>query len=299
MGTARATRIGEHIGSRIDGVALGGDLDDADITFIRETLLARKVVFFRDQHDLDDAGQQEFGRRLGDLGTVHLNDPSAQVAAIDSEHGGKANWWHTDITFSERPPAGAILRAVELPEFGGTTIWANTAAAYAQLPAELKTMADELRAVHDNSAFQYDLSPEQAQAAQAHPNTAEFYAKLTARTVAAEHPVVHVHPETGERCLLLGVYAQRIVGYDREDSAALIQLLQRRITRPEMTVRWDWRPGDVAIWDNRATQHYAVSDYADARRLMRRVVLTGDVPVGVTGERSRTGAGTDLAAVRG
>ncbi|ADG77323.1 Taurine dioxygenase OS=Tsukamurella paurometabola (strain ATCC 8368 / DSM / CCUG 35730 / CIP 100753 / JCM 10117 / KCTC 9821 / NBRC 16120 / NCIMB 702349/ NCTC 13040) OX=521096 GN=Tpau_0686 PE=3 SV=1 [Tsukamurella paurometabola] len=297
MGNPRAIRIGEHIGSRIDGIRLGGDLADEDIAFIRATLLERKVVFFRDQHDLDDAAHQEFGRRLGDLGAVHLNDPSAHVAAIDSEHGGKANWWHTDITFSERPPAGAILRAVQLPDFGGTTIWANTAAAYAQLPAELRRLADALWAVHDNSAFRDDLSPEQARAARDHPDTAAFYAKLTAQTIAAEHPVVHVHPETGERCLLLGVYARRISGYDREDSDALLHLFQRRITRPELTVRWDWQPGDVVIWDNRATQHYAVSDYAEQKRLMRRVVLTGGVPESITGERSRSGV--DLAAARG
>ncbi|MGL6234552.1 MAG: TauD/TfdA dioxygenase family protein [Segniliparus sp.] len=294
----RVVKLGEHIGARIDGFRLGGGLDPQATAEINAALLEHKVVFFREQHGLDDEGHSAFAQSLGDPAGAHLHDPAAKVSAIDSEYGGKANWWHTDITFADRPPKAAILRAVDLPDFGGATLWANTAAAYQQLPGPLRQLADSLWAVHDNSAFITDLSPEQRAAAEQHPNTAQFYAQLTAVPIAAEHPVVRVHPETGEPSLLLGVYARRVLGVDESESRALIQMFQNRITRPELTIRWDWKPGDVVIWDNRATQHYAVSDYGGQRRLMRRVVLGGDVPVGLTGERSRLVAGGGSGLLR-
>src|SRR6201999_3602966 len=274
------TQLGSRIGARIDGIELSGDLDAGTVADIREALLRHKVIFFRDQHHLDDAGQHAFAGRLG----APIAHPAVQqdnmpvITPINSEYG-KANRWHTDVTFVANYPAASILRAVTLPSYGGSTLWASTVGAYQALPAPLRRLADELWALHSNR-FEYTaptaLTPGSA--------AAQAFVSADFRT---EHPVVRVHPETGERSLVLGTFARHLVGLDSHESATLIDLLQRRITMPENTIRWNWQPGDVAIWDNRATQHRAIDDYDNQRRLMHRVTLAGDVPVAVNGERSR------------
>ncbi|EFV13673.1 TauD/TfdA dioxygenase family protein [Segniliparus rugosus] len=278
MATAiRVTKLGEHIGARIDGVRLGGDVAPETVEAIRRAMLAHKVVFFRGQGHLDDEAQKAFADLLGTRTTAHPVAPLDQeIVPIDSATGARANQWHTDVTFCDRPPKASLLRAVVLPAHGGSTCWANTAVAYERLPAPLRRLADELWAEH-TSQFDY-----------AAPNAREeLAAAWSAIDFATEHPLVRVHPETGERSLLLGNFAKRILGVSSSESQALIRLFQDRITRLEHTVRWNWEPGDLAMWDNRATQHYAVDDYGDQRRLMHRVTLAGDVPVAVGGERSR------------
>lgn len=200
---------------------------------------------------------------------------------IDSDHGGRANQWHTDVTFVPAYPAFSILRAVVIPPYGGNTLWSNTAAAYAELPEQLRTLADSLRAVHSNDYDYVALRPN------ALPEALEKYREVfTSTKFLTEHPVVRVHPETGERVLLLGNFVQRISGLTGRDSRALVDLFQSHIERPENTVRWDWQVGDVAIWDNRATQHYGVDDSDTHERKLRRVTIDGDVPVGVDGRSS-------------
>ncbi len=284
-------------GSVISGVRLGADLDPRVIADIRSTLLARKVVFFRDQQHLDTEGQVAFARLLGELTSAHPTVPgvaaSAHVLPIDSD-AGRADSWHTDVTFVDRPPAFSVLRALTLPSHGGDTVWANTVTAYDGLPAPLRTLAESLRAVHTN-AYDYAAVP---------PGTARddsarrrHYEQFVATVYETEHPVVRVHPESGERSLLLGGFVRAFAGIGTADFRLLYRVFQDHITSPENTVRWTWRPGDVAIWDNRATQHYAVNDYGDLDRQLHRVTVAGEVPVGIDGRHSTALAGDSSSFV--
>lgn len=163
---------------------------------------------------------------------------------------------------------------------------ADTASAYNDLTAEVRALADTLWAVHSN---EYDYAARKPDVA---PEKLEEYRKIFTSTVyETEHPVVRVHPVSGEKTLLLGHFVKRLKGYSQADSAHLFNLLQSHVTRLENTVRWRWSTGDVAIWDNRATQHYAVDDYGTQERIVRRVTLKGDVPVSVQGQRSQTTKG--------
>lgn len=291
------TKLGSRIGARVDGVHLGGDLDAATLEQIHQALLTHKVIFFRHQHHLDDCQQLAFARLLG----TPIGHPAAAMLAarnapiitpINSEYG-KATRWHTDVTFAANYPAASILRAITLPSYGGSTLWASTVAAYEQLPEPLKCLVDNLWALHTN---RYDYVTPESQESMTNAQRAfrQVFEKPDFRT---EHPVVRVHPETGERTLLAGDFVRSFVGLDGHESSALLELLQRRITVPENTIRWDWAPGDVAMWDNRATQHRAIDDYDDRPRLMHRVTLMGDVPVSVHGERSRMVSGAPLEVI--
>jgi alpha-ketoglutarate-dependent sulfate ester dioxygenase len=291
------TKLGSRIGARVDGVRLAGDLEPAAIDRIRQALLTHKVIFFRHQHHLDDEQQLAFA---GLMGTPIGHPAAAALAAknspiitpINSEYG-KATRWHTDVTFAANYPAASILRAVTLPSYGGSTLWASTAAAYDQLPDPLRSLVDNLWALHTN---RYDYVTTEAAMSMTDTQRAfrQAFEKPDFRT---EHPVVRVHPETGERTLLAGDFVRSFVGLDSHESSVLLELLQRRITMPENTIRWSWAPGDVAIWDNRATQHRAIDDYDNQPRLMHRVTLMGDVPVNVHGERSRVVSGAPLRAI--
>ena len=288
-------RANGRIGAVIDGARLGGDLADDVVSDVRAALLRHKVVFLRGQHHLDDAGQTAFAERLGPLTTAHptVNTGSKRVFRVTANRGMAANAWHTDVTFVDRVPAISVLRAVTLPPYGGNTVWANTAVAYDALPGPLKALVDGLWAVHTNS---YDY----AQRDQEHEQPDALYTRddFTSQLFETEHPVVRVHPETGERSLVLGNFVKELTGLNSSESHALFHLLQNRITRLENTVRWTWRPGDVAIWDNRATQHYAVADFDTEPREMRRVTVAGDVPVAVDGRRSRVVRGDASAYSR-
>ncbi|MCX4696438.1 TauD/TfdA family dioxygenase [Streptomyces sp. NBC_01408] len=282
--TTTVTKIGGRIGAEIGGVRLGGDLPAATVAEIRAVLLAHKVVFFRGQDHLDEAGHEAFAQLLG-APVAHPTVPSADgryALGIDSHHGARANQWHTDVTFVPAYPAFSILRAVTIPPYGGNTLWANTATAYSHLPEPLRALADGLRAVHSNAYDYAALKPDALPEA-----LAQYREVFTSTEFLTEHPVVRVHPETGERTLLLGNFVQRISGLTGRDSRTLQDLFQSHIESPENTVRWQWRSGDVAIWDNRATQHYGVDDSDDHERTLRRVTVDGDVPVGPDGVPSR------------
>ncbi|HUH71270.1 MAG TPA: TauD/TfdA family dioxygenase [Mycobacterium sp.] len=287
------TKLGSRIGARVDGARLGGDLDPATVEEIHQALLAHKVIFFRGQHHLDDARQVAFagllGTPIGHPAAFAFGANAPIITPINSEWG-KATRWHTDVTFAANYPAASILRAVTLPGYGGSTLWANTAAAYEQLPDPLKYLVENLWALHTNR-YDYVTTESMTDAQRAFRQAFE---KPDFRT---EHPVVRVHPETGERTLLAGDFVRSFVGLDSYESDVLLELLQRRITVPENTIRWNWEPGDVAIWDNRATQHRAIDDYDNQPRLMHRVTLMGDVPVNVHGERSRVVSGAPLEAI--
>lgn len=297
----RVVKLGEHIGARVEGVRLGA-LDAETATAINRALNSHKVVFIRGQQHLDDDSQYAFAESLGVPTTPHptLRFDGSKVMRLESIGGGGANQWHTDVTFVDRPPKASILRAVELPGYGGTTTWASTVAAYLQLPQPLQQLADSLWAMHNNTFDYTRVDPAKLAALQADPDAITKYANQFHSThYETHHPVVRVHPETGERSLLLGDFVKAILGVNGAESRALFGIFQDRITWLENTIRWNWELGDVAIWDNRSTQHYAVSDYGTQRRVMHRITLAGDIPVSVHGERSRaiSGDASDYSVV--
>ncbi|WKN48867.1 TauD/TfdA family dioxygenase [Nocardioides sp. Arc9.136] len=291
-------KVGGRIGAVIEGVRLGADLDPEAVATIRAALLAHKVVFFRGQDHLDDAGQLAFAEQLGTLTTAHptVNTGSAHVLSLNATKGMAANSWHTDVTFVDRVPAISVLRGVTIPPYGGNTVWANTVAAYDALTPPLRALVDGLWAVHTNE-YDYVATSEDPEG-DSPDRDALDRGQFRATYYETEHPVVRVHPETGERSLVLGHFVKRFVGLNTAESSALFKLLQDRVTRLENTVRWQWQEGDVAMWDNRATQHYAVADFDNHRREVRRVTVVGDVPVSVDGRSSRVVAGSSDAYAR-
>ncbi|HWC80337.1 MAG TPA: TauD/TfdA family dioxygenase [Pseudonocardiaceae bacterium] len=294
-------RIAGNIGAEITGVRVAADLPGDVFGIIRQALHEHKVVFFRGQGHLDDAEQAGFARQFGELTTAHPTVPgieqAPQVLELDAQRGGgKANAWHTDVTFVDRPPAVSVLRAITLPPYGGDTTWANTVTAYQSLAPQLRTLAEGLRALHTN---EYDYAEQSGGGVGAKSDRDERHHRevFLSTIYQTEHPVVRVHPETGERALLLGQFVKRILGVSGSDSRYLFELFQRHVRRLENTVRWRWAPGDLAVWDNQATQHYAIDDYADLPRRMHRVTVAGDVPAGVDGQRSSAVKGESSAYI--
>jgi alpha-ketoglutarate-dependent taurine dioxygenase len=280
----RVRKVGGRIGAVVEGVRLGGGLDPHAVAQVRAALLEHKVLFFRGQHHLDDDGQIAFAELLGPLTTAHptVNTGSARVLSVKADRGMAANSWHTDVTFVDRVPAISVLRGVTLPAYGGTTNWANTVTAYESLPAPLKALVENLWAVHTN-AYDYARDTESGEDDDDSSFSRSEFESIHFET---EHPVVRVHPETGERSLVLGHFVKKFVGLNSSESVALFKVLQDRVTKLENTVRWTWEHGDVAMWDNRATQHYAVADFDTQPREMRRITVAGDVPVSLDGTRS-------------
>ena len=207
-------KLGEHIGARVDGLRLG-ELDPATAAAVNEALVAHKVLFFRGQRHLDDDSQFAFAKSIGTPTTPHptVKFDGERVMPIDSEEGGRANQWHTDVTFVDRIPKASILRAVELPPYGGTTTWASTVAAYLQLPGPLQRLADSLWAMHNNQFDYAQRDPVNGSALPVNPSASSKYAtEFHSTHFEVHHPVVRVHPETGERALLLGNFVKRVLG---------------------------------------------------------------------------------------
>jgi alpha-ketoglutarate-dependent taurine dioxygenase len=278
------TQVGGVIGAEVAGIRVGSGPGSDAVAELRSALLRHRVVFLRDQHHVTDVDQFEFAQSLGEVTRPHptLAGDGQVILPIDSEQG-KANSWHTDVTFVDRIPAISVLRAVRLPPYGGTTVWANTVEAYRRLHPALQALAGGLRAVHSNL---YDYAAQQTRIGGLDVKEQRHRDDFRHLVFETEHPVVRLHPETGEPSLLLGHFVRSFAGLSSADSADLFGLLQRHVTRLENTVRWNWRPGDIAIWDNRATQHYAVADYDDLPRLMHRVTIAGPVPIGIGGDTS-------------
>ncbi|MEH2069820.1 MAG: TauD/TfdA family dioxygenase [Nostoc sp.] len=285
--------VAGRIGAEILNVDLSTDLSDEIISDIRKTLVQYKVIFFRGQQRLDANGQVVFARRFGEVTTAHPTVPSLpdHPEVLDLNYGktsSRANSWHTDVTFVDRPPLGSILRSLVIPSAGGDTIWANSVTAYQDLPIHLRNTANELWAVHSNAydyATGFDL-PEDVKA---------YRAVFTSTVYETLHPVVRVHPESGEHGLFIGGFVRQFRGLSTTESDDILRLLQAYVTRPENTVRWRWQVGDVAFWDNRATQHYAVADYGNQARHVQRVTIVGDIPVGIDGKQSQAIKGDSSA----
>ena len=284
------------IGADVVGVDLAAPLDDDDIVRLRSALLAHRVLFFRQQH-LDHAAQIALGARFGELTYAHPYDATPpdghpEIFTVDHQKTlaesrlsgrdlgrrqlGPFPAWHSDVTPAINPPYASILRAEVVPEIGGDTQWTNLVAAYASLSAPLRRFVDGLRAEH-----RYGLG------------YADATGRVTANPLVSHHPVVRVHPETGERALYVSPgFTSHIVDVSADESRAILQVLFEQLTRPEHVVRLRWEPGTVAFWDNRTSAHLAPRDVADTdERRLHRVTLVGDVPVGPDGAESTSVSG--------
>ncbi|MEU6406546.1 TauD/TfdA family dioxygenase [Streptomyces sp. NPDC046985] len=299
--------VAGHIGAEITGVDLAGRLDDAAVAEIRAALLRWKAVFFREQK-LDHASHVALARRFGEPvvlprrgGASPRDVPEVETTADRLELGGRfgmdhEEWlrrrrhtllrgWHCDHGARVDPPAATILRAETVPPYGGDTTWSNLAAAYAGLSGPVRAFVDGLRAEH-RLGVGY----------QPRPGDDAYLRHLMDHQVATLHPLVRVHPETGERVLFVnGYYVEQIAGLSRAESVAILSMLLEQAVRPEYTVRFRWEPGSVAFWDNRAAMHLAPGDTAhlDHPRIMHRVMLAGDVPVGADGRASQPLTGSE------
>lgn len=285
----KITPIAGRIGAVIEDVVLSGDLDPAIVQAIDAAVVKHKVVFFRGQRHLTNQDHEEFGALFGDPvahPTVPVAQDSRYLLELDSTEGYAASSWHTDVTFVDAYPKGSILRAITIPEAGGDTLWANTETAYETLPEPLRQLANTLRAVHSND---YDYAAVFSATEEKDKERIAQHRKVFAATVyETEHPLVRVHPVSSQRSLVLGHFFKRFVGLTQSESQRLFNIFQDHITKPENTVRWRWQAGDVAFWDNRATQHRAIADFGLQRRTLRRVTIQGDVPVGIDGKASQT-----------
>jgi taurine dioxygenase len=268
--------LGPVIGAVVSGLDLRDDHADAVIDDSRAALLAHKVLFFEDQ-DLNPAQQRDFARRFGELHTHPLypgEDGAPEIMVVDNhpENPTDNDHWHTDVTFLERPAMGAILHARQLPPSGGDTLWASMTAAWQALSPSLRSYLETLSAVHD---LAYAFADSNAASAAGR----ERYEKARLENPPVIHPVARTHPETGETALFVNsAFTARIKGLRREESRALLDFLFRHVQKPDFAVRWRWRQGAVAFWDNRCTQHYAVNDYLPHRRVMTRATIFGEKP---------------------
>jgi taurine dioxygenase len=270
------------IGAELSNVNLGDAArDDGLFDEIRRLLLAHKVLFLRDQL-FTRLEHVAFARRFGDLEDhpVAGSDPDNPglvriYKSPDHPNDRYENAWHSDATWRERPPFGAVLRCVECPPVGGDTMWANMALAYARLPEHVKQQIKGLRARHSiEASFGAAMAPEKRLA-------------LKAQFPDAEHPVVRIHPETGEEILFVNAFTTHFTNYHTPErvrvgqdfnpaAGLLLNYLVSQAFVPEYQVRFRWQPNSVAIWDNRCTQHYAVMDYAPCHRKMERAAIVGD-----------------------
>ena len=269
------TRFEPHLLSpSIGAELLGADLTNPDDTLIKEVrsaLLKYQVVFFRDQHDLTRQQHLDFARAFGEL-EIHPATPKDQPdpEVLRIAHGpnskGQENNWHSDVTWRAEPSLGSILRAIELPEIGGDTLFSNMVLAYENLDKDLKERLCKMTAVHDIArVFAKRLNTEAT--------------KLHDRFPPQEHPVIRTHPETGERGLYVNIaFTDYIKDMDRAESDELLHYLYRQAWLPEYQCRFRWAPGSLAFWDNRACQHYAASDYFPNIRIMERVTIAGERP---------------------
>lgn len=223
------------IGAEICGVRLSGDLPTSAVIAIRNALLQHRVIFFRNQSHLDEAEQQSFARLLGPI-VPHPTVPSLAgtevVLDIDGENA-RASYWHTDVTFVEAFPQFSVLRGVVIPPTGGDTMWANAVAAYTMLPPPLRALVEQLWALHSNEYDYAELRPGTTNGQMSYHQSV-----FKSKVCETEHPVVQVHPLTGERSIILGCFVRRLVGLNVSDSKRLFAVLQDHITRPENTVRW-------------------------------------------------------------
>lgn len=264
------------IGAIIHDVDLN-TTDENTTQQIQQALLDHHVIFFRNQQ-LAPQAQAELARGFGSL-HIHPIYPSVdnvpEIIVLDSwkQDLRDNELWHTDVTFSQKPPLGCVLQAIKIPPVGGDTLWSSGAAAFAALDQDLQQKLKGLTATHDiRQSFPIERF--------AHNDVERQKLEETfKRNPPVVHPVVRTHPVTGQPILFVSEgFTTRINELDETESAELLQYLFAHATNEQFHLRWQWQAGDVAIWDNRCTQHKALFDYGDAHRIMHRATINGDVP---------------------
>jgi len=271
--------IAGALGAEVHGVDVSQDLDDSTVAEIRQALLDHGVIFFRDQR-LDIDRHKAFTRRFGDI-FIHPNyngvsvDP--EIVDVRREPGDKkivGEDWHTDTTMVAEPPMGAILYAIEVPPYGGDTLFANQYLAYESLSYGLKRMLEGLRAVHTDRMVAGPRAGLNALRSTKVREDANW------KETVGVHPVVRTHPETGRKLLFVNkAYTVGFEGGTEAESKPLLEYLMEHGHRPEFTCRFRWQTGSIAFWDNRCTKHLAVHDAGPFRRIMRRTQICGDAVI--------------------
>jgi taurine dioxygenase len=276
--------ITPSIGVEIAGVQLSR-IDDEDFARLHRALLDRQVIVLRDQQ-LSPEDHLAFARRFGELEPphpvfAHLADhPEVSVLETRGNEGIYNDEWHTDVTFRAQPALGSILYARIVPENGGDTLWASMYAAYEALSPAIKRAIEGLSAIHDIcGGGPYGRTANFRESVLGQPNGLQRLAEIQQKFPPMSHPLVRLHPETGRRALFVNrSFTTRIEGLSKLESAWLLGLLLEHMEQVNFQMRHRWRPNDLVMWDNRCTQHLAVSDYAPAHRLMHRITVQGDRP---------------------
>ena len=271
------TPISTALGAQIEGVDLTQPLSVEQREAIEQALLKHQVIFFKNQ-SINPQQQARFAANFGDLHIhpIYPNIPEQpEVLVLDTAVTDVRDnaVWHTDVTFLPTPAMGAVLSAKQLPAFGGDTLWASGTAAFEGLSAPLQQLLDGLTATHDfTKSFPLERFG----------STPEDFARwdqTRKNNPPLSHPVVRTHPVSGRKSLFVNEgFTTRINELSEAESDAILKLLFAHATRPEYTIRWRWQENDVAFWDNRVTQHYAVDDYRPNRRVMHRATILGDAP---------------------
>lgn len=272
------TPLSPALGALVGGIDLRQPLSDANQQAIEQALLDHQVLFFRAQ-PIEPRQQAAFALRFGDLHIhpIYPNIPEQpEVLVLDTAVTDVRDnaIWHTDVTFLETPALGAVLAAKQLPAYGGDTLWASSSAAFEALSQPLQRLLDGLTASHDfTRSFPLERFGNT-------PDALERYHEVQRQHPPVIHPVVRTHPVTGRKGLFVNEgFTTRINELEPTESDALLRFLFAHSTRPEFSIRWRWQENDVAFWDNRITQHYAVDDYRPTRRVMHRATILGDRPV--------------------
>ena len=262
------------IGARISGVDLSATLDDTLLETIYDALVEHLVLFFPGQ-DLAAADQLRFAEQFGRIDKPHPVYPHVdglqQVTLLenDGDRPPDTNAWHTDLTYYPNPPFASVLHAREIPPSGGDTLWTSMIAAHDALPESMRAQLEGLEAIHDPGSFRNQFLGED--------KSIESLNEALGRVGSAIHPVIRSHPVNGRKFLYVNQsFTRQIVDWSTSESDRLLHYLYNHINQPEFQVRHRWEKGDVAMWDNRITQHYAVADYAPQYRRMHRVTVLDD-----------------------
>jgi taurine dioxygenase len=276
--TITVSRLTRALGAVVDGIRLCDEQPQESIERLGELLVAHHILFFRRQ-PLTPQQQCRFAKHFGEL-HIHPIYPVLpelpEIMVIDNHVGflPDNDNWHTDVTFSPTPPLAGILAAKQLPSVGGDTLWSSNLAAYEALSAPLQKLLEGLTAEHSV------VKSFPAGRWGADPATKERYERAVAKHPPVSHPVVSTHPVSGRKALFVNEgFTTRINELGARESDALLAFLFAHAGRPEFTIRWHWNVDDVAFWDNRITQHFAVADYLPERRIMHRATVNGDRPV--------------------
>ncbi len=262
------------IGAEVTGIDLNASLSPELADEIHAALVEYNVLFFRDQH-LEPISQIDMARQFGEIERPHPLYPTldGHPEIVKLHHGPHnapdTDGWHTDLSFRARPPFASVLAGQVLPPCGGDTLWLSLSAAYDSLPTGLRSEVEQLQAVHDLGDFRNNFATAD--------DDGEALVQAHQRFGSAVHPIVRTHPVSGRKFLYVNEgFTQHVVGWRAADSRRLLNLLFRHIEQPEHQVRFRWSPGAVAMWDNRCTSHYALSDYLPHERVMHRITLVDD-----------------------